>query len=429
MIAKKDILTLMIALAFCMELVFNWTEVAIFRSPKNIFLLIALFIYIPLAIKKNTIYISSYSSIFIGLMFSLLFIIITTGLLTVVDGDIINQNEVIQYIGSLTIFLIVYNTLDTEIRLRFVLMLGSVFFGISCILAILQYYNFDFAWQIRGLFGFRGGGEVEKQFIARSKPFGLNYYSINFSHTITLIFPYIFSQCFYRNSYQMIYKILFPIYFLALITINVKSAILGVGIYFVIKWVLQKKRTQIVKIIVLIGLLAIISFGWNYYNITQYLSSSTITSFIVRIPLLLMGTIILWNFPFGIDGNIGYHELAKQFLPLIEHLPMSESVLRLAPHNYLLTYGIFNFGIISVLIAILIYTLPLFIALQVKKTTLHFNSIYIQSNALGWGVIVYFVNNMFHNGGPLMGHQLYFFICAIIFKMHILSKNIYQINV
>ena len=244
---------------------------------------------------------------------------------------------------------------------------------------------------------------------------GLNFYSVNFSYSITLIFPYVFLQSFSHNSYKWIYKKMYPIYLVALLMLNIKSAILGVGIFFITIWLRQNSRVRIFKIlIILLASIVIISY-FKYF--LSYLSPSNITSLIIRIPLMLMGLIILWNFPLGLPNNVGYHNLTEQYLPLINHIPLSEAVLKYAPHNYLLTYGITNYGIISIIIAILIYILPIFIAFKDKNNTCY-NNINIQSVALGWGIIVYIVNNMFHNGGPLMGHQLYFFICAIIYKLH-----------
>jgi len=420
LVEKKDVISLMIGLALCMELVFNWTAVPIFRSPKNLFLLIALLIYVPLAIKENTIFFASRSWPFISLIFALLFTTVVTEFFSSIEGEKkMNINELIITSGAPIIFLIVYNTLDTEKRISFALMLGSVFFSISCIFVILQYFNIDLAWQIRGLFGFRvEGGEIERQFLARSKPFGLNYYSINFSYSIALMFPYVFLQSISYNSYKWIYKIIFPIYLIALIMLNVKSVILGVGIFFITRWIRLNSRMRIFKIFIILFSLVIIINSLNL--ILPYLSPSTITSFLVRIPLALMGFILLWNHPLGLPNNVGYHELAEYYLPLINHIPLSESVLKFTPHNYFLTYGISNFGIISIFIAILIFILPIFIAFKVKHNT-YYNNINVQSVALGWGIIVYIVNDMLHNGGPLMGHQLYFFICAIIYKLHTLK--------
>ena len=214
---------------------------------------------------------------------------------------------------------------------------------------------------------------------------------------------------------------MWPIYLIALIMLNIKSAILGVGIFIITRWVRRNSRLRIFKIFIILFSLVIILSYFNF--ILPYLSSSTITSAVVRIPLMLVSLIILWNFPFGLPNNVGYHDLAEYYLPLINHIPLSESVLKLAPHNYFLTYGISNFGIISIILAILIFILPIFIAFKVKHNT-YYNNINVQSVALGWGIIVYIVNDMFHNGGPLMGHQLYFLICAIIYKLHTLKIKI-----
>ena len=75
------------------------------------------------------------------------------------------KNHLIISIGSIIIFLLVYNTLDTEERISNVLLIGSIFFGISCIFVILQNYNFNLAWEIRGYLGFRNDLEVQDQFL------------------------------------------------------------------------------------------------------------------------------------------------------------------------------------------------------------------------------------------------------------------------
>ena len=104
LINKKNIITMMIALAFSMELVFNWYQIPIFRSPKNIFLLIALIIYIQIAIKNNKIFLTVHSNWFLIIMLLLFMLSLSTTISALISGIPYSTNSIIYTLGAIIIF-------------------------------------------------------------------------------------------------------------------------------------------------------------------------------------------------------------------------------------------------------------------------------------------------------------------------------------
>lgn len=420
----KNCLLILFVVTISLELVFSWVLIPYFNSIRNITLYPIVLITI-LALLNHQINISNFNKKSI-IFLVVLFFALVANLITAPEFSVFFV-EIKRFILSSAIFFCTFIILYDRRKIYIVMLCGSIFFSISCLVLIFQAFNLDLAWEIRGIFGFRGEN-LAQQFINRPKPFGLNSYSINFSHSASLIFPFVF-QSYLRcksefNKY--IFRLMVIIYFSAIILSSVNSMIIGTILYFIMYYYYHNKRIR--KLIhIFFPLMVVLSITAVPFmrDIISMLPPQIQKSINVRIPLNYMNIIILYHYPLGVPEGLGYFNLIAGFYHYIESFKEAIAVYN-APHNYVLSYGLTRGGVISVLLAVLIYWLPLKMSMIFNRYAVYHKDYIIES--LGWGIFIYAFNSLFHNGGPLFGHQLYFIICGMIYRLYINNNSSYYDN-
>jgi hypothetical protein len=326
-----------------------------------------------------------------------------------------------RYIFILALICMVILAIDSKQKFRSLMTVATVILSFSSCIGLLQYFNFQFAWDIRIIFGY-SDEEIEKQVLAEGRIMGLSEYAISFSYLLATLIPLNFSLIKTERNHltRLILTGCSMLMMMALLLNMTRSAVIGVLVAFIY---LMATTSTIPKGVVLavigIGFLFLITkqdelLTYTFYN--RYTMSDK--SAIIRIPVMIVGFIIFFQNPFGISISdyLNYLDFVSGYIGWIDGLTGSEFLTDIYPHNQVLTAGVQ----VGWIVLLLLWGLYWGVGRRMFYLTKHAGDPDIQWLAHGMigSLIAYLITSMFHNAGPFTGHVFHWFFIALAFSLY-----------
>ncbi len=301
---------------------------------------------------------------------------------------------------------IIYNLIETKKQVENYIYIIVTVIGVSALVGILQFFDIQFAWNIR---------EIQGEVISKPEPAGLALFSLLFSYHLALAIPLVFSLIINKKiafkKRQILLFILIVLIF-ALLTTKVRSALIGslIGILFVIS-IARNYRRGIVGIIAMSSLIYI--FSLTNPSVFQEISSVSDQSASARIPLFLTALRIAKDHPlFGIGAG-RYSEMAESYYYQVSHMYGAETVLQTSSHNQFLN-TLDYFGVLGLFLLLLFYYKLIKGLISLNKNASDNYFFYISSGLIGTH-ISYIIHSSFHNTGPFLSDPYAWFFIGITF--------------
>jgi hypothetical protein len=242
------------------------------------FLLILFIFYFILFKIIITKILFSINYLVINLLFFSLFIV------SIFSKNLIYLSIVLQF----TIFNIFYFIFKREYSKMLFVKNYIFLICISCLLSLLQYLGFDFAWYIRNLFGIPNDEIVLLQLSERVKGVGLAYYSVQFSYQILLGLSLTLIFC---NTKKTITHFIYLFLLIGALTTKSTSMILIIFISYI--YILKVN----LKLILILLILCIILNFENIFFYFKYDSSIVSRLFQYQIFYNLLPNIPYFGYP------------------------------------------------------------------------------------------------------------------------------------
>jgi len=351
------------------------------------------FKYVFYNIEKNLIY-----------LFIFIFLICLNSYLVVDPKNLIKtlfQDVLVIFSIFYYVFSFIRNEKDISFFIKTIIYVGSF----SMLVAIFQFFQFDFAWEMRRFFE-TTDAIVNQQLIDQIKPAGLAFYSITYSYHTIILASILFSR--FINYLSINNFILFLFGFFAVFVSSSESAIFGFILAMLIFIFFNALRiyTRFLIVFTISALLILILF------IYVYSGRDFVFYDMNRIYLFKAGLFAFKeNFLLGLGGS-DINEITFLYL---ENADISNWVKNLSIHNsFLLAFikkGIFM--LIPFLLLFYVYFKNLMLLKVENKYLYTFFYVYL---------ISYCFHSFFHNAGMFNKDQLFW----IIFAFLCAAVNIYK---
>jgi len=301
----------------------------------------------------------------------------------------------------LAVLIILSTLIDNIVMLEKIKKFMLIFLIIDAVMAILQFFEFDFAWDIRSMlqsFSLDQDIRVMHAIKSHDHPIGLAYQSITFSYHMLLLFALSFSNLI-EDKKNIWNQACFVISAIGLF-ISFSMSTIGGVVFSVIFLLLRKNKIPDFKLIIfyVLGCLILLL-------ILLYKRDFNFVSAISRFFHLYAGfNVFLDNYIYGMQG-IDYTKLSTPYLEKLNDVP--NYVLYEAVHNsYMLAMLKLGF-----LVIVLIFFLFFLIAKLCKTVELGFsNGRYLYSIYFP----AYFITSFFHNAGAYTGDQLFWIVVGLL---------------
>jgi hypothetical protein len=390
-LSKLNFLALIISYFY-----FSYLKVFSFIPYHILFLVIGVAINVRylksiyLSIDKDLIYVFGFMLL---ITIKTYFILSQENFIEVLLRHILLPLIIIYYISSL-----VKSEKDIFCLIKIIIYVGSF----SMIIAVLQFFQFDFAWEIRKYIQFSIHGDIiNTQLIQRVNPSGLAYYSITYSYHALILASIFFSRFLITMSINNLILFIFGLFGLAVS--NSASAFYGfiIATFFYILFTRLRSRECL---IIFIGICIFVFFLNDFLFFGDY----------ARLHMFKAAFYVLnENFFVGI-GNADYNLLASTYF---EGINAPAWWYEISIHNSFLI-PLVRFGIFMLIPFLLLYYfyIKCLKVLKKKNTYLHsFLSVYL---------ISYSIHAFFHNAGMFNKDQLFW----ILFGFLVSIKNVYKNN-
>lgn len=351
------------------------------------------FKYVFYNIEKNLIY-----------LFIFFFLISLNSYLAFPPNNIIKslfQDVIIILLIFCYVFSFIRSEKDISFFIKTIIYVGSF----SMLVAIFQFFQFDFAWEMRRFFD-TSDPVVNQQLIDQIKPSGLAFYSITYSYHTIILASILFSR--FSNYLSINNFILFLFGFFAVFVSSSESAIFGFILAMLVFIFFNALRiyTRFLMVFTFSALLILILF------IYADAGPNSVFYDMNRIYLYKAGLFAFKeNFLLGL-GESDINQITFQYL---KYTDISNWVKHLSIHNsFLLAFikkGIFM--LIPFLLLFYVYYKNLMLLKVENKYLYTFFYVYL---------ISYCFHSFFHNAGMFNRDQVFW----IIFAFLCAAVNIYK---
>ena len=308
-------------------------------------------------------------------------------------------------IYPLFIILSLYHLIKNYEDLKFLISSITTWIVISCLIAIMQFFIIDFAWNLREFFGYAGDDYIKSLLDSKTIPMGMSFYSVQLGYQITMVLPLLFSII-NLNNYKIIFVYLIILISTSLI-IQSYSTILCIFIFFLYEVITKKNSFDFFKSNYLLIILSIpvfifvfidIYYSNHYFDIFNFNLNDKLS----RIPLTIAAIISIIENPYGVDNNLSsLQEVYSNYFYFFQHLPSHRYIeFGLSSHNSFLNYGM-RYGIIP-LIFYLVLILQIFYHSNFfnKKNQYSRNSKFMIFNEyIAISILLLILKSFFHNAG------------------------------
>lgn len=328
-------------------------------------------------------------------------------------------------IASLLIGICTMYFIKDKYRLKLFLYCMIFAMSISAFVGVMQYFNFDFFWQLREATGVSKTSVVGAQILGRHRIPGLAYFAIPFSYQLGSIIPLFFALLlskFLPSNERKPLWVAFGIMSCAMIFSLTRSAILGCVLGLCVVYHLSGRRFNIGKITVS-SLLLLILLASSDIIANRFLKMDE--SALARIPQTIVGVKIFLSNPMGVGvGQFQTHSAA--YFKEVSHLSGATEILRTSSHNQFLNTAVY-YGIPGVFFLLLFYK-RIFISLIHLRHS--FEDPFLKGITIGLigSFISYIINSLFHNAGPFVGDPFNWYFIGMVLVLLNLHDKLKAVN-
>ena len=309
-------------------------------------------------------------------------------------------------------------------RPHFMVFLYSMIAGaaISSLVAIMQFANVDFFWQLRALIGLDPHTIVGQQILTRARVPGLAYFSISLAYQLSAVIPLLFgilmTQAVGSNKRPILWGTLLVLLGGLFVTLT-RSAILGVliGCTVILSGVYKGKMLRVLKISTLLLFISVILFTIEpVRNRFVYLDESAYA----RIPMTLAAIKISLSHPLGV-GTGQFSAQAEQFFSELAGFRGAHQILHTGAHNQFLNTLVY-YGFPGFLLLLILYKRVFQSLVYLWRTN---QSSWIRGAALGLlgSFVSYLVNSLFHNAGPFIGDPFHWYFIGLVAALYSIGRK------
>jgi hypothetical protein len=339
------------------------------------------------------------------LLFILLFFVVGKSYLLYPGEEVIRDllgNTLINLSIVYYVFTLVRNEKDMVFFENTIIYIASL----SMLVAIFQFFNFDFAWEVRKFINFNDDPNdiISAQLLERNRPGGLAYYAITYSYQMLILASIFVAKYFENSTFKNTIWAIFGVF--GLFACLTRSSLLGF-IIAVVAFVVFR-NFSLKKLLIAIVSIVILGIGFVFQE-TRDISSVNNLS---RYYLFLSGIDVFMDFIISGVGSQNYIEFTSKYM---ENYNVPTWSVNHSVHNAFLTvlikHGVFMLIPIFYLYYIYFRNIKL---LKFENFRLYaFFYIYM---------ISYTFHSFFHNAGMFNKDQLFWIIFAYLLAV----KNIYK---
>ncbi len=327
---------------------------------------------------------------------------------------------------GLTLAVLVQYFLTTRRQIQIFMGLTFVALVLSAVVAILQFYDVEFAWKLRSMVGPVNPHHMAAFEARFQRVMGFGSSPINFGYQMVNIFPLVIGVVGgflldEKRNWLMKIGLLFCAGILAWTTVISETRALVAGICIativVVFRVKSIHRSRSRRIFIQISLFIIIG-GASVYSILgvsnysrwnpAYLSRASQMS---RIPVALAGIDVGLQYPFG-SGVEGFERGKEEAYERLKAFPGSSYILTTGPHNHFINLMVSG-GIpgLFLLVAYFVVLFKLSYSLGLGTSDLFFKTLSAGFIASFSAELVFIQT---HNGGPFYGDLIHWYVVGLL---------------
>jgi hypothetical protein len=347
------------------------------------------------------------------LLFILLFFVIVKSYLLYPGEEVIRDLTSDIFINLAIVyyvFTLIRNEEDMVFFEKTIIYIGSL----SILIAIFQFFNFDFAWEMRKFINFNDDPNdlISVQLLERSRPGGLAYFAITYSYQMLIVASIFVAKYFKNPTFKNIMWTLFGVF--GLFVSLTRSALFGFIIAVVIFTVFQNFSLK--KLLIAITLAAFFSVGF----IIQEMRDVSNVNNLSRYYLFLSGVNVFMDYIISGVGNMDYVELTSKYM---ENYNVSSWTVNHSVHNAFLT-ALIKHGVLTLIPVFYLYYIY-FRNIRLFK----FEDFRLYAFFYVY-MISYTFHSFFHNAGMFNKDQLFWIIFAYLLAVKNIHKNkLYNLGV
>jgi hypothetical protein len=289
--------------------------------------------------------------------------------------------------------------------LKFLILSITTFIVISCLIAIMQFFLIDFAWNLREFFGYADDDYIKRLLDSKMIPMGMSFYSVQLGYQITMAVPLLYSI---KNQYNLKIVLAFLIIIITTaILIKSNSTILCIFLFFLYE-IFTKKisydffRSKYFLIILSVPIFIFVFIDIYYSKYYFDIFELNLFDKLSRIPLTIAAIISIFENPFGVnDFNNALKEVYLSYFHFFQHLPSHHYIdYGYSSHNAFLNYGM-KFGIIPLIFYLVLISQIFYHSIFFnKKNQYSPNSNFTKFNEyISISIILLILKSFFHNAG------------------------------
>ena len=320
-------------------------------------------------------------------------------------GNILINLSIVYYV-----FTLVRNEKDMVFFENTIIYIASL----SMLVAIFQFFNFDFAWEMRKFINFNDdlNDPITNQLIERNRPGGLAYYAITYSYQMLILASIFIAKYFENPTFKNTIWAIFGVF--GLFVCLTRSSMLGLIIAVVAFIVFRNFSLK--RLLIAIVLIVILGIGFVIQE-TRDISS---VNNLVRYYLFLSGIDVFMDFIISGVGGQNYIEYTSKYM---ENYNAPTWSVNQGVHNAFLTvlikHGVFM--LIPIFYLYYIYFRNIRLLKFVDFRSYAFFYVYM---------ISYTFHSFFHNAGMFSKDQLFWIIFAYMLAVkHIHKNKLYNLGI
>ena len=338
---------------------------------------------------------------------------------TVINGEF-RLRAIQQFVTPIAVFLSAFGIIYCLRFTTFYLYSFASLLVLSCLVAIFQGLDIDFAWELRYAFPASDDKMVEYQLMTKSKPAGLSFYAVQLGYQMVLaclLLLILNARLGSRDSNRFIILGLIIIFLAAVIGLNL-SALISISIMLYVHSGTQRQfRIRGIHIFIAILFLA----GAMISPIGQRILSAD-ASMLSRVTFTIVGILLVVNNPFGVPTA----DLYQAKLEIVNQLygsgsfVMLEDILDMGLHNSFLNVGV-QLGWVGLFLYLYFYfSLTKYFYTLIRSKSL----VESKLGSIGFSFMLgYLVQIMTHNAGPFNIDIYFWFGIGFLLAMVSVEKE------
>jgi hypothetical protein len=342
------------------------------------------------------------------LLFILLFLIVVKsyllypgeGVIIALASDILINLAIIYYV-----FTLVRNEKDMVFFENTIIFIASL----SMFIAIFQFFNFDFAWEIRKTINFSNDPNdlVSMQLLEENRPPGLAYFAVTYSYQMLILASIFVAKYFENPTFKNVMWAIFGVFglFASLTRSSLFGFIIAVVAFIVFRNFSLKNLLFTIVLIVIFGIGLVIQETRDLSNINN----------LSRYYLFLSGFNVFMDFIFSGVGGQNYIEFTSQYMASYSVRTWADD---LGVHNAFLV-AFMKHGILMLIPIFYLYSIYF---RNIRLLKFEYFRLYVFFYLY---MVSYTFHSFFHNAGMFNQDQLFWIIFAYLLAV----KKIYKSKV